>query len=337
LKVAVAILNWNGKEHLETFLPSVVTHTSEDIYVIDNGSTDGSLLFLRENFPTVKLIQLDENYGFCGGYNKGLAEITGVDYYVLLNSDVEVTENWLDFQLEAIQEDHSIVACQPKIKSYKNRNHFEHAGACGGYLDYLGYPFCRGRIFMHAEEDKGQYDTTKDVFWATGAALLIKTDVYHDLGGLDETFFAHMEEIDLCWRIKNAGYRIICCPKAEVFHLGGATLSYNNPRKTYLNFRNGLAILVKNLPGYYAIPLILFRLVLDGVAGVQFAMMGHFKDTWAIVRAHFSFYSRIPYYLKLRRNCIKAVRTHEHKEVLRKSIVFQYFVLGNKDFKDLGV
>lgn len=335
MKIAVAILNWNGKQHLETYLPSVVQHSSNhEIYVIDNGSTDDSVAFIRSTYPTINIVQLDDNYGFCGGYNKGLAQISA-DYFILLNSDIEVTANWIDIQLEEIKKDPSIVACQPKIKAFKDKTKFEHAGASGGYIDLLGYPFCRGRIFMNEETDTGQYNETQDIFWATGAALLIKADIFHKLGGLDETFFAHMEEIDLCWRIKNAGYRIISVPKSEVFHLGGATLNYDNPRKTYLNFRNGLAIMLKNLPGSYVIPVILMRMILDGVAGIEFFILGYFSHTWAVVRAHFAFYKRIPHYLKLRRSYVENVKTHHHKEMFKRSIVFNYFILRRTKFSEL--
>ena len=336
MTVAIAILNWNGKEHLETYLPSVVEHSSQhSIYIIDNGSTDDSIDFVQSVYPSINIIQLDQNHGFCGGYNKGLSQISA-EYYILLNSDIEVSPNWVENQLTELQKDTNIVACQPKIKAYKDKEKFEHAGASGGYIDVLGYPFCRGRILMNEEQDHGQYDTTKDIFWATGAALLIKAEIFHSLGGLDETFFAHMEEIDLCWRIKNAGYRIICVPQSVVYHLGGATLSYDNPRKTYLNFRNGLAILLKNLPGSYVIPILFARLLLDGVAGVQFLVLGYFRHTWAIVRAHFAFYSRIPYYLKLRKRYVKNVKTHHHVEMFKRSIVFNYFILKRKTFHSLN-
>ncbi len=335
MKVAVAILNWNGKKHIENYLPSVIKHSSNnDIYLIDNGSTDDSIAYVRSTFPNVKIIPLNDNHGFCGGYNRGLAKISA-DYYVLLNSDIEVTENWIDIQLEEIKKDATIVACQPKIKAYLDKSKFEHAGAAGGYIDILGYPFCRGRILMDEEIDRDQYEETQDIFWATGAALLIKADIFHSLGGLDETFFAHMEEIDLCWRIKNAGYRIICTPKATVYHLGGATLSYDNPRKTYLNFRNGLAIMLKNMPGSYVIPVLLMRLILDGVAGIQFFILGYFSHTWAVLRAHFAFYGRVPHYLKLRRSYVENVKTHHHKEMFNGSIVFNYFILRRTKFSDL--
>ncbi|MBP6260021.1 MAG: glycosyltransferase family 2 protein, partial [Paludibacter sp.] len=250
MRTAVVILNWNGEKFLNQFLPVLLRNTQlpgVDIYVADNASTDNSLSLIEEQFPTVKTLLLDKNYGFAGGYNKALAQINA-DYFVLLNSDVEVTENWLQPLLNYMNENADVAACQPKIKSFYNRDYFEHAGASGGFIDYLGFPFCRGRVVGTAEMDRGQYDTVIDVFWATGACLLIRSELYNQVGGLDDEFFAHMEEIDLCWRLKGQGFRIVCIPQSEVYHVGGGTLQVEHPHKTYLNFRNNLLMLYKNLP-----------------------------------------------------------------------------------------
>ena len=245
-KVTIALLNYNGKTHLENYLPSVVQHSvGHDIVVIDNGSTDGSIEFLKTNFPQVRTIAFTENYGFCGGYNKALKDLD-TELVVLLNTDVQVSAGWIAPIAELMDNDSQIAAVQPKILDLKKQTHFEYAGAAGGYLDVLGYPFCRGRIFHTIEKDEQQYETTQDVFWASGAALFVRRSAYIKAGGLDEDFFAHMEEIDLCWRFWNLGYTVKACPQSTVYHLGGGTLDKSSPRKTYLNFRNGLSILIKN-------------------------------------------------------------------------------------------
>ena len=249
-KISIVILNWNGEEMLRAFLPSVLVCSSGrdvEVCVADNGSTDASCAMLEEEFPIVRLIRLDENYGFAEGYNRALSQIDA-EYVILLNSDVEVTPDWLQPLTEFMDNHPEVAACQPKIMSYKKRDTFEYAGAAGGFIDKLGYPFCRGRIFDVVEKDEGQYDTPLPVFWATGAALMIRLDVYKQVGGLDGRFFAHMEEIDLCWRLRSRGYGIYCIPQSEVYHVGGATLKKENPRKTFLNFRNNLLMLYKNLP-----------------------------------------------------------------------------------------
>ena len=336
-KVAVAILNWNGSHFLEEFLPSVIQHSdSHPIYVIDNGSTDDSISIVKNNFPSVKIIALDKNYGFCEGYNRGLKEIHAT-YYILLNSDIEVTSGWIDTQLEVLEKDSSIVACQPKILSYKQKSHFEHAGAAGGFIDILGYPFCRGRIFHIAEEDQSQYETSCDIFWATGACLFIRSTVFHSLNGFDPSFFAHMEEIDLCWRIKNAGHRIVYVHTAHVYHVGGGTLSQSNPRKTFLNFRNGLALLLKNLPSYKVIPILFIRMLLDGVAFIEFIIIGDGKHAWAIFKAHLSFYRLLPRFLKHRRKAQQFSKTYKHKETYQRSIVFDFFIKKRKTYSDLSI
>ena len=302
MKIAVVILNWNGQKLLEKFLPSVVKYSQEaTVYVIDNASTDDSIVFLKKNFLNVKLIQLDQNYGYAGGYNRGLQQIDA-DIYALVNSDVEVTENWLYPVLKTFETEPETVVVQPKIKDYKNKKMFEYAGASGGFLDFFGYPYCDGRILFNVEEDKGQYDQAKEIFWASGACFFIKKDTFNRHKGFDENFFAHQEEIDLCWRIKHTGKQIKYIPESEVYHLGGASLETQNPFKTYLNFRNNLMMLLKNLPAFFIFPVIFTRLILDGLAGIVFLVQGKHKHTWAVVKAHFGFYKRIPIIIKQRPN-----------------------------------
>lgn len=286
--VAVVILNYNGEHFLRQFLPAVIQHSTEaEIIVADNASTDQSIEILKAEFPAVRLIQLKSNYGFCGGYNRALQEVNA-DYYVLLNSDVEVTSQWLQPIIKLLDNQPHIAAAQPKIKSFHNKDDFEYAGAAGGFIDSLGYPFCRGRIFDEVEKDLGQYNDTKEIFWATGACMVVRSKLYHQLGGLDEDFFAHMEEIDLCWRLKRQGHSIYYVGGSTVYHVGGGTLSKVNPRKTYLNFRNGLSLLIKNL----SLPALLwklpFRIILDYVAAIRFLAQGQANHAWAIVRAHVS-------------------------------------------------
>lgn len=292
MKTAVVILNYNGLNHLKTFLPSVTKNTSEaEIWVADNGSTDESVSFLKDNYPDIKIHLIAQNLGFAGGYNEALKHIAA-DNYILLNSDVEVTSGWLSPLVNELQKP-EVVACQPKIRSYTNRAFFEYAGAVGGYLDKLGYPFCRGRIFDTCEKDEGQYDTPAEILWATGACLAIRSAAFHDAGGFDESFFAHMEEIDLCWRLRNQGFTITCQPQSVVYHLGGGTLGTDNPHKTFLNFRNSLLMLYKNLPTGEAFRKIFFRLLLDGLSGIKFLSEGKWNSCLAIIRAHFAFYGML--------------------------------------------
>ncbi len=294
MKTAVVILNWNGIKLLQEFLPSVVQYSQQaEIYVIDNASTDASVRFIQENYPQVKWVQLDQNYGYAGGYNRGLKHIDA-DIYALVNSDLEVTENWLNPIIKAFEEDKDTGIIQPKIRDYKDKKMFEYAGAAGGFIDRFGYPYCDGRVLFNIEEDKGQYNKKKEIFWASGACLFIRKEVFEQLNGFDESFFAHQEEIDLCWRARHRGNKIIYIPDSTVFHLGGASLNNQNPFKTYLNFRNNLLMLLKNLPGYLLFPIIFTRLLLDGLAGIVFLFQGKPKHTWAIVKAHFGFYKRIP-------------------------------------------
>lgn len=293
-RLAIAILNWNGKKWLEKFLPIVVQHSPEaDIYIIDNASEDDSVTFVENNFPSVKVIQNSKNEGFAAGYNSGLKNIDA-EIYCLLNSDVEVTQNWIPPMIALFDSDQSIAAAQPKILSYHNRNFFEYAGAGGGFIDNLGFPYCRGRIFNSIEEDKGQYDDETEIFWASGCSLFIRSKDFQEQGGFDERFFAHQEEIDLCWRLKNSGKKIMYTGKSAVYHVGGGTLSNQNPEKTFLNFRNNLSMMLKNLPFPNLLWLLFFRLSLDGIAGIQFAFRHGFSHLWAVVRSHVGFYAQLP-------------------------------------------
>lgn len=332
LEIAVVILNYNGSHHLKTFLPSVVKYSSiARVVVADNGSTDNSVEVLRQ-FREVELIQLPQNYGFCGGYNRALAQIES-KYYVLLNSDVEVTAAWITPLFEAMESDDNIAACQPKIKAYHQKEYFEYAGAAGGYIDFLGYPFNRGRFFEETEKDVGQYNDEVSIFWATGACMMVRADLYHNLGGLDEDFFAHMEEIDLCWRLKRAGFTIKYVGSSEVYHVGGGTLHKSSPRKTFLNFRNSLLVLAKNLPTSKAIVIIFLRLCLDGVAGIRFLLTGDAVSCWAIIRSHFSFYKLLP---KMISKKVRLPKDEEKiAEVYLGSIVWDYFVKKKRSFKEL--
>ncbi len=306
MKIAVVILNWNGRKLLEQFLPSIVKYSQEaTIYVIDNASTDKSIKYLKEYFPDIKLIKLDQNYGYAGGYNKGLKQIDA-DIYALVNSDIEVTANWLAPIIQTFENETETVVIQPKIKDFKNKKKFEYAGASGGYLDFFGYPYCDGRILFNVEEDIGQYEQKKNIFWASGACLFIKKNTFEKHNGFDESFFAHQEEIDLCWRIKHTGRQIKYQPKSIVYHLGGASLKHNNPFKTYLNFRNNLVMLLKNLPASHIAPVIFARLILDGLSGIAFLLQGKPKHTFAVLKAHFAFYKQIPTTIKQRpKNPIK--------------------------------
>ena len=281
-KTSVIILNWNGAEMLRTYLPSVVQHTEGEVIVADNGSTDKSLEVLAKEFPSVKTIVLDKNYGFAEGYNRAIEQVDS-EYVVLLNSDVEVTEHWFTPLLDYMDAHKEVAAVQPKIRSWRKRDYFEHAGAAGGYLSALGYPYCRGRKFGRVEQDKGQYDTIAEVDWTTGACMCVRTKVYKDLGGLDASFFAHMEEIDLCWRMRNQGWKLACVPQSVVYHLGGGSLSYDNPRKTYLNFRNNLLMIYKNSRCKWGV--LSIRFFLDYAAAAMFLCIGKTGSAKAVLEA----------------------------------------------------
>jgi GT2 family glycosyltransferase len=319
-KIAVVILNWNGAKLLEQFLPSVIAYSDEaNIYVADNASTDNSIAVIKEQFPSVKIIQNEGNFGFAMGYNVALQTIVE-PYYALVNSDIEVTENWLSPILSLFDNEPNIGIIQPKILDYKNKECFEYAGAAGGYIDSYGYPYCRGRIFDTLEKDNHQYEDETEIFWASGACFFIRKEIYRKLNGFDPDFFAHQEEIDLCWRAFNLGYSAKYTSKSVVYHVGGATLNQGNPKKTFLNFRNSLLMLLKNLPSNQLVPILFMRLTLDGIAGIQFIFKGKFAHCFAVLKAHFYFYHLINYTLKKRGEIQKENYFHT------KSIVFNYFV-----------
>ncbi len=328
MKIAVVILNWNGEKLLEEFLPSIVNFSPEaDIYVADNASTDDSVSYLEAFFPTVKIIRNESNLGFAEGYNEALKHVDS-DIFALVNSDIEVTKNWLKPIIETFENEPKTAVIQPKILDFKRKEYFEYAGAAGGFLDKYGYPYCRGRIFETLEKDNGQYDDNREIFWASGACFFIRSSVYKELKGFDADFFAHQEEIDLCWRAFNKGHQIKYNSQSVVYHVGGATLQQGNPMKTFLNFRNSLLMLLKNLPKKQLISVIFCRLLLDGVAGIQFLLQGKFKHLLAILKAHFSFYSLVTVNYK------KRSRFQSEKYYKTKSIVFQYFVNAGKVFEN---
>ncbi len=336
MKVAVVILNWNGEAMLRRFLPTVVRYSCDEaeIWVADNASDDASVQLLREHFPSVKLIQLDKNYGFAEGYNRALAQIEA-EYYVLLNSDVEVTHHWLTPLVEYMDAYPDVAACQPKLLSEANRDYFEYAGASGGFIDRYGYPFCRGRIFNTVEEDNGQYDYIIDILWATGACMLIRSADYREAHGLDGRFFAHNEEIDLCWRLRQRGRRIVCIPESEVYHVGGGTLPKSNPMKTFLNFRNNLTMLYKNLPDGELKGVMRVRRVLDYVAALKMLVADRsWADFKAVVKARRAFY-RWRHNFDDDRREIGRTRTAGPSERVDYSILWQYYVKGRKTFSRL--
>ncbi|RZJ44125.1 MAG: glycosyltransferase [Chryseobacterium sp.] len=323
--LAIVILNWNGKSWLEKFLPSVIAHSQNaEIYVIDNFSTDDSIIFLQTTFPTVKIVLNDKNYGFAGGYNEGLKSIDA-EFYCLLNSDVEVTENWINPVLNLFKKDPQIAAIQPKILSFTRKNHFEFAGAGGGLIDNLGYPYCRGRVFDDVEEDKGQYNDEAEIFWASGCCLFIRSRDFWEQNGFDARFFAHQEEIDLCWRLKNSGKKIYYTGKSKVYHVGGGTLNKQNPQKTFLNIRNNLSMMLKNLPFPNLIWVLFLRMILDGAAAFYFAYKNGLSHLWAVLRGHFGFYAHTPGTLKLRQK--NQIKNYYQTEWL----IFKHFLGGKKN------
>lgn len=340
-EVAIVILNYNGQTYLKQFLPFVLESEYENlsIYVADNASTDNSKEVLS-GFPSVKTLFLPENGGFAQGYNEALAQIDA-DYYILLNSDVEVSPGWIAPIMKVFTEQPEVAVCQPKILSFHERTRFEYAGGSGGWIDKLGYPFCRGRIFGSMEEDEGQYDDETEIFWASGAALFIKAPIFHQVGGFDSDYFAHAEEIDLCWRIKRAGYSIKVVPDSVVYHVGGGTLNYDTPMKVYLNFRNTLYNIVKNDPISKILWLIPFRLILDGLAGLLFLAQGKFTLISSILKAHWSFFPKLPYTWKKRKRYqamidrIRIKPTPRLSGVYPRSVVWQYYAQGRQKFKDL--
>lgn len=331
-KTALVILNYNGIKFLKKFLPGVIELSSEDaeIWVADNCSTDGSVEFLEAHFKSVNIIQNHSNEGFATGYNKALRQIEA-EYYILLNSDIAVTANWISPVIELMESDSTIGACQPKIRSYNQKNEFEYAGASGGFIDEYGYPFCRGRIFQSLEEDNGQYDDTIEVFWASGACMFVRADLFKKLNGFDDDFFAHMEEIDFCWRIKSLGHKVMVCPASTVFHVGGGTLPVGSARKTYLNFRNNFVLLYKNLPANQLFSVLLTRLILDFFAGIKFLLQGGFADFIAVIRAHIYVYRN----WQLIRRKRKATVRNRVSKIYNGNIVVDHYLFRMKKFSDL--
>lgn len=332
MQTAVVILNWNGRHMMEKFLPSVTANTTGDAEVIiaDNGSTDDSIEFLHSHYPSLRIIQLDQNYGFAEGYNRALAQVEA-DYYVLLNDDVEVTPHWIEPVIAQMQQNTQTAICQPKLLMYDRRDTFEYAGAAGGFIDSYGYPFCRGRLFDVVEQDHGQYNDPREIFWASGAAMFVRADVWHQLGGLDGDFFAHMEEIDFCWRAKNKGYRVEYCPQSVIYHVGGGTLPKSNPHKTYLNFRNNLSMLYKNLPDGRLNRVLLLRLVLDYVAALKFLLERKPKEFQAVFQAHRDYRRRKPG-LRLKR---EALRPRQVSCIYRGHLLLDFYLRGKKHFSTL--
>lgn len=334
MKVKIVILNWNGRAHLERFLPSVVAHSNgASIVVADNGSSDDSVPFVRERYPQVELLLLDRNYGFAEGYNRALSQIEA-DCYVLLNSDVEVEEGWLDPLVARLEADERIAALAPKILAYERRSDFEYAGAAGGFLDCFGYPFCRGRILDTIEKDRGQYDTAREVFWVSGACMVVRADLFHKLGGFDGDFFAHMEEIDLCWRMQLAGYCVMVEPRSRVFHLGGGTLPNNSARKLYLNYRNNLSMLFKNLSRRSLLPVLFIRMVLDGLSALVFLLQRRPDFFKVVFRAHMDFYHALGK-LRIKRRLIQQNRVASASSNIYKGSIILRHALGKRTFDHL--
>ncbi len=340
-KTTIAVLNYNGEEFLEAYLPALADSSTTDfkIVIIDNKSTDDSVKFTRDWFPEIEIVELSQNYGFAEGYNKGLENVDS-SFTVLLNSDVLVTKGWLDPILAMMEKDPTIGAAMPKVLSLEEKNMFEYSGACGGLIDPLGYPICRGRMFQTCEEDTGQYDNMLEVFWASGAALVVRSEVFKKFGGFDGDYFAHQEEIDFCWRLKNAGYKIMVVPESSIYHLGGGTLSYENPHKVFLNFRNNLTTILKNEKGMNLFWIIPLRLILDGIAGLFFLLKGKWKSTVNIISAHLNIYVSLPKIWAKRKKNFKLIEQHKisypnYNGRIKQWAIFQYFAFGKKKFSDL--
>lgn len=337
MKIAIVILNWNGKTHLQKYLPFVVKYSvGEDVEIVvaDNGSDDDSLAFLKSVYPRIRIIELDKNYGFAGGYNKALS-LVEADLYCLLNSDVRVSRNWLKPVIQTFERNKEIAAIQPKILSDRDWSRFEHAGAAGGFIDRYAYPFCRGRIMNAIEYDKGQYNQPVDIFWASGACLFIRASVFHEQGGFDADFFAHMEEIDLCWRIKNQGLRVVYQPLSKVYHYGGATLEYNNPYKLFLNFRNSLWTLYKNYNGPALKWMMIKRMFIDTTAIFKFLISFNISSALAVIKAHVAYYRSKRQLRQKRSELQKMLVKTDHIEIFKKSIVVQFFLKSHKTYNDL--
>lgn len=337
-KVAVVILNWNGKTFLEKFLPSIILNSAflADIIVADNKSTDGSIDFLKKNFPYVRIIENSDNLGFAGGYNEALKQVNS-EYCILLNSDVEVAQNWIEPIINLMDADKNIAACQPKILDFNKRDTFEYAGAAGGFIDKYGYPFCRGRLFNNLEKDIEQYNNAQEIFWATGACMFIRLEAFMKVGGFDADYFAHMEEIDLCWRLKNIGYTIYVEPKSTVYHVGGGTLNKISARKTYLNFRNNLTTLTKNADSKFLFFKIIYRMLLDGVAAYKFLFEGNPSHFVAVIKAHFSYYRYLSSTLKKRAEMKKHKKfIHTQSCISQVNTVYLHFIKGVKTFSEIS-
>ena len=337
IKTAIVILNWNGESYLKKFLPGVLKYSlgpDVEVFVADNGSTDQSVEILKSQFPEVKLILFERNHGFTEGYNLALKEIKA-QYYLLLNSDIEVTKDWISPLIETLEKDEKRAVVMPKIKDYNKSNHFEYAGAAGGFIDKFGYPFCRGRILNAIEEDHGQYDQELEVFWATGACMCIKAEIFHLAGGFDSYMFAHMEEIDLSWRLKNMGYKIMFTPKSTVYHVGGGTLPNEHPQKLYYNFRNNLILLYKNLPKNKLLPTLITRMLLDGLAALKYILSLKFEFVWSVLRAHYRFYTVVGKYRQVRRQHSDLISDYPDN-IYRRSILKQFYIKRVNKYSDLA-
>jgi len=337
IKTAVVILNLNGIAHLKKFLGDVIRHTPDEdtsVYVADNGSSDGSVEWIEENHKDVRIIRFGENHGFAAGYNLALAQVDA-KYYVLLNSDIEVTAGWLQSMITYLDNNPDVASCQPKILSYGKRDHFEYAGAAGGFIDRYGYPLCRGRILTHTEKDTGQYDSACDIFWSSGACMTVRAEAWIKCGGFDPDFFAHMEEIDLCWRFHKSGYRVSYIPRSRVYHIGGGTLPYDSPFKTYLNFRNSLFLLYKNLPASTLRSTLLKRKMLDGIAVLFFLFRGELKSVASVWKAHLDYYRNKGKLKEKRKRVLKLTTVVNTGMILNKSIVFEFYIKRKRIFSRL--
>lgn len=336
-KVAIVILNWNGKNYLKQFLPSILKNSagnSNKVYIVDNNSSDESVEYIQGSFPEVKIISFDKNFGYARGYALSLPQIHA-DYYVLLNSDVEVTPNWLNPLVRLLDSNNNIAAVMPKIRAFNNKEYFEYAGAAGGFIDKFGYPFCQGRILTHIEKDVGQYDKLKEIFWASGACMFLRASAYSRTGGFDGDFFAHMEEIDLCWRLKRLGYTIYYCPDSLVYHVGGGTLPNDNPRKLYYNYRNSLFLLFKNIGRFGFFTILLPRMFLDGISALAYLLQGKVIFCISVIRAHLRFYISLPRLINKRRIFNRIIAKKQVSCIYPKSIVYQFFIKGFRTFNHL--
>jgi len=334
---AVVILSYNGTKWHELFLPKIVdeAHTGYEVIVADNASTDDTLAYVQANFPTIQTIQIAVNHGFANGYYEALKQVKA-KYFILLSADFEVTEGWFPPLHAAMERDTNLAACQPRIRYWRDRDCFEYAGAGGGFMDNFGYLFCRGRVFFDIEKDLGQYDDNIEVFWASGGCFMVRADLYEKVGGLDKDLYAHMEEVDVCWRLKNAGYKIGYVGKSLVYHVGGSVISYGSPQKLYYNFRNNLILLIKNEKTSKLLWLFPLRFLLDGVAGLRLLLTGNARQTLTIVKAHFHFYRDMGKWLRRRREAKRMITTRNEEGIYRRSIVWDYFLLRRKKFSDLG-